>query len=232
MYIYNKYFIYTYIFVYIYIFGYIYIHIYIYIYPILTEGLCSTTLTMTTRGSMHISTESEEAHRLNGGNMWGKSGTILLALQHMPPQQVIWEIENGSPEQRSFVTQKMCGAVWRNSNSRGQNNTSSTTWYALVRAQTARGLYIQCSSRMLTVVCLSPGLCLQGAREEAVLFACLCVRALHIEVIVSLDTSIFMNAFRSFLVIRRPWSTYRYISLACYISEGCECLLLLMAIHV
>lgn len=46
-------------------------------------------------------------------------------------------------------------------------------------------------------------------KRWAVIFTCLSVRAVHIEVIESLDTSSFINALRWFLAIRGPVKTIR-----------------------
>lgn len=43
-----------------------------------------------------------------------------------------------------------------------------------------------------------------NSKRWAVIFTCLSIRAVHIEVIESLDTSSFINAFRRFLAIRGP----------------------------
>ena len=45
---------------------------------------------------------------------------------------------------------------------------------------------------------------LAQSKRWAVLFACMSIRAVHIEVIESMDTSSFINAFRRFLAIRGP----------------------------
>ncbi|KAG7470266.1 hypothetical protein JOB18_028772 [Solea senegalensis] len=42
------------------------------------------------------------------------------------------------------------------------------------------------------------------SKRWAVIFTCLCIRAIHIEVIESLNSSSFINAFRRFLAIRGP----------------------------
>ncbi|XP_039863534.1 uncharacterized protein LOC120718871 [Simochromis diagramma] len=47
------------------------------------------------------------------------------------------------------------------------------------------------------------------SKRWAVLFTCLCVRAIHIEVIESLDSSSFINAFRRFMAIRGPLKNIR-----------------------
>jgi hypothetical protein len=46
-------------------------------------------------------------------------------------------------------------------------------------------------------------------KHWAVIFACLTVRAVHIEIIEAMDTSSFLNALRRFLALRGPVSQFR-----------------------
>ena len=50
---------------------------------------------------------------------------------------------------------------------------------------------------------------LAHAKRWAVLFTCMVVRAIHIEVIESMDTSSFINALRRFLALRGPTIQFR-----------------------
>lgn len=45
---------------------------------------------------------------------------------------------------------------------------------------------------------------MSNTKRWAVLFTCLSIRAVHIEVIEAMDTSSFINALRRFLAIRGP----------------------------